>query len=392
MAAREMTVGLNAARAGSGPEAVARPLIVCGEQLLLDDLLRLAAAAGADATVAADAESARSAWARAPLVVVAEDELAGALALRSPRRDAVVVVCRSEPAAGLWRQAVLLGAEQVLALPAAESSLVARFADALESGPAAGSVLCCIGARGGAGASTLSAAVALAAVRTGAGSLLVDLDAAGGGIDLMLGAEEVAGLRWPDIGHAVGRMSMSALRDALPATHGVPTLSIARPAALTAPAAPIPADAVRSVLLAGRRAGCLVCADLPRAVVPASDAALGCADLVLVVVPSEVRAIAAAATLVSVLEAARGRLEVVVRGPAPSGLPAEVIAQSLGLPLAGSVRVEAGLATATESGKLAARIGRGSLGALAGCLVERLVPFPQPGPGPGAGRAARHAA
>src|SRR5204862_1784786 len=46
------------------------PLIVTADRALADDLLRLAAAAGVQPTIAADAGTARSGWASAPLVLV----------------------------------------------------------------------------------------------------------------------------------------------------------------------------------------------------------------------------------------------------------------------------------------------------------------------------------
>ena len=70
-----------------------------------------------------------------------------------------------------------------------------------DGGPAAdpAAVVTVVGGRGGAGATTVSAAMALAAAREGGQVLLLDLDPYGGGIDVALGAEDVPGLRWPDL-------------------------------------------------------------------------------------------------------------------------------------------------------------------------------------------------
>ena len=47
-------------------------------------------------------------------------------------------------------------------------------------------------------------------------------------LDLVLGSETQPGLRWPDLSLAAGRVSYSALRDALPKRHGVTVLSGSR--------------------------------------------------------------------------------------------------------------------------------------------------------------------
>jgi hypothetical protein len=63
---------------------------------------------------------------------------------------------------------------------------------------------------------------------------------------------------------------------------------------------------------------------------------------------------------------------VVVRGPAPSGLTAEVVAESLGLPLAGWLRPEPGLERSLERGDAPAGSGRGPLAALCRSLLDGL--------------------
>jgi hypothetical protein len=65
-------------------------------------------------------------------------------------------------------------------------------------------------------------------------------------------------------------------------------------------------------------------------------------------------------------------LRVVVRGPAPSGLPAEVVAEALGLPLAAEARAEPGLAAALERGDPPSARGRGPLARLSGQLLDDL--------------------
>lgn len=79
-----------------------RPLVVTADPDLLDDLLRLAAAAGVEPQVANDTVAARSAWTTAP-VVLAGDDLSGALIRAAPaRRQGVVLVSRAVDDGEVW--------------------------------------------------------------------------------------------------------------------------------------------------------------------------------------------------------------------------------------------------------------------------------------------------
>ena len=57
-----------------------RPLIVTQDPILLDDLLRLAAAGSVEVTVAAEPWAARSGWSAAPFVLVGADCVAACAA------------------------------------------------------------------------------------------------------------------------------------------------------------------------------------------------------------------------------------------------------------------------------------------------------------------------
>lgn len=91
-----------------------------------------------------------------------------------------------------------------------------------------GAVLAVVGASGGVGASALAAAVAVRAHRAGVDVVLVDADPLGGGLDVVLGAEQQPGIRWPDLGALVGAADGRALLARLPAPDDVPVLSFDR--------------------------------------------------------------------------------------------------------------------------------------------------------------------
>jgi secretion/DNA translocation related CpaE-like protein len=345
-----------------GPAGPGRTLVLSADEELVDDLLRLASAAAVELVVVPEAGAARGTWGGAPLVLVGDDQAAAVIDVGLPRRRGVVVVGRSLDDPGIWQRAVSVGAEQVVFLPEAEGWLVDRLADSADVGATA-LVLCVVGGRGGGGATTLAAALAFAGLRRRMRTLLVDADPLGGGIDLVLGGEDAPGLRWPDLASARGRVAPSALSASLPEVDALTVLSWDRGDLLE-----VGADAISSVLTAGAKAADLVVVDLPRRTDPAAEVALAMADRCFLVLPAELRAIASAGRVASGIASLTQDLRVVVRGPAPSALDAEVVAQALGLPLAGRCRPEPGLASALERGDPPGRT-RGPLATLADALL-----------------------
>jgi len=328
-----------------------RGLVMVSDPDLLDAILRLAAAAGCELHRTVDAAQARRHWTDAPLVLLDEPAAQQCAQAGLPRRGKVVVAVRGEPPPPVWRHAVAVGAEHVIALPEAEAWLVAALTEAMEGRHRGGAVLAVVGGRGGAGASVLAAAAAVTAVRDGEQVLLIDCDPLGGGLDLVLGAEDLGGLRWPEIGLGDGRVPATALHAALPAPAvarrgggELGVLSCDRSTHGPSPAA------VTSVIDAGRRAGETVVCDLPRYPTDAAVAALAAADLAVLVVPADVRSCAAGARVAAVLAEHGATAQLVVRGPAPGGVDAAEVARALGLPLLVVMRPEPGLARALERG------------------------------------------
>ena len=253
----------------------------------------------------------------------------------------------------------------MLKLPAQEHDLVRELADAGETArddDARGAVVAVIGGCGGAGASLLAVALA----QTAGDALLVDVDPWAGGIDLLVGAETAPGVRWPDLALEGGRLTWSAVRDALPRHRGISMLSGTRRGR------ELDSAAVQAVLDAGRRGGATVVCDLPRRLTDAVEIALDTADLVVVVTPCDVRACAATATIVPVLAGINPSIGLVVRGPSPGGLRADEVADIATVPLLTAMKPEPGLPEQLEHGGL--RLGRRSVLAAAARRVLAVLP------------------
>lgn len=187
----------------------------------------------------------------------------------------------------------------------------------------AGRVIAVIGASGGLGTSTLAAAVASAAAHRHEYTTLLDLDDQAGGIDVLLGLEEVAGPRWSGLRLAGGHLDPAALVAALPGWESVGVLS--------ADVAPTPAVLAQTLEVA-RRAGPVVI-DLPRwAADYAAEVLPGC-DLLVLVTGSYVAQIAAARVLAARLDAVPTGLVVCRTGAAR----VEQVGAVVGLPLIGSL-------------------------------------------------------
>ena len=369
----------------------ARPLFVTADPLLQEAVSRIAADADVGIDIARDASAAWGRWRAAPVVLVGDDVAADLARSAVPRRDGVVLIGRDLDDGSVWQRGTALGAQQVLILPDAERWLAGLLADAGgEDGPG-GPIVAVLPGRGGAGASTLAAALAMTATRQNLRATLVDLDPIGGGIDLLFGLEATPGPRWSELAQwRDGRLCGRSLREALPAYGarprptggdlgfrdatggGLPILTRPRTPGAN-PGTPIESETARSVLHALAQAGDLVVVDLPRHLDEAAVEALSVAAVTLLVVPAEIRAAAASAQLASAARLVAGDLRAVVRMPSPGDLAPAEVADVVGLPLAGVIGPDRRMAAAAEHGEPPGTAARGTLAGFCRPFLDELI-------------------
>lgn len=338
------------------------PLFITRDDALLDELLRLAAAAGITPEVAHDGAAALRAWRAAPLVLLGAD-LADELARIQPtRRDGVHLVSWGAVADDLFRVALAVGAENVAELPRSEGWVTETLTDLGDTGRVRGLVVGVVGGSGGAGATTFACALAQSASRS-APAIVVDTDPLGPGTDRILGLEARDGVRWDALCHTTGRLSSRSLREALPRRGALGVLTWRAGAAET-----LQSFAVREALSAAQRGHDTVAVDLPRTVDPVTAEVVARCDRVLVLVVPTVAGVASAARLCSRL-ADPMRLRLVVRG---SGLETRDIARAVGVPVMARMADQRGLAEAIDLGLGPVRSHRGPLGRAAAEVLTRL--------------------
>lgn len=339
-----------------------RPLVITEDPSLLDDLIRIAATAGAQLDVAHVPAHARPYWDRAPVVLIGPDLVDAVVATAPPARDRVLLVTRAPDDPDIWHRCAAVGARAVLNLPTAERRLVEELTDLTEPSPHDGTTLCVVGGSGGVGATVLAGCLALHASNAHRTTLLLDADPRGGGIDSLLGQEEASGSRWGDLVIREGQVSATALRQALPAYGDLSVLSFGRGGSQVAP----PPEVMRTVLEAGRRGFDLTIVDLPRHLDPAAGVALTRATATFVLVSATVRGVLAAAQVIDEVRQHTASLRLVVR---PGAIDGETVAASLALPLAGTLSDQPRLTTLLNRGELPALTPRTSLGRTCATLL-----------------------
>jgi secretion/DNA translocation related CpaE-like protein len=338
------------------------PLFVTRDQSLLDELLRLAAAAGVTPDVAPDGGAALRSWAAAPVVLLGADVAEEMAHLRPARRSRVYVVAWGPVPDEMFRVALAVGAESVTRLSQSDAWLIELLTDLGETEPAAGLVVGVTGGSGGAGATTFACALGQVGARRGR-ALVVDADPLGPGIDRVLGLEDRHGVRWDGLCQTTGRLSARSLREALPRREGLGALTWH-----AGPPGSLQAFAVREVLSAARRGHDLVVVDLPRTADPVVDEIVArCDRLIVVVVPTVAGVASAVRTCARHPDPTTVRL--VLRG---GGVEPHAIARATGIPVLTRMVDQRGLEEAIDLGLGPVRSRRGSLGRAASEVLDQI--------------------
>lgn len=351
------------AQLGSGPPAAESPpvegsLLASADASVVDAVLSASASAGVTCAHVSDVDALVDGWGSASLVLVGDDLAAEVVARDLPQRPGVHLVARSDEACR-WSAPL---AAAVVVLPDVGGWLPGVFASGR---PQSGHVVAVAAGHGGAGASTVAAGVALAAAARGVRVALVDADPIGGGLDLLLGAERVAGWRWPNLLGAQGQLADLAAE--LPVVDGVALLSMPRrgPCEVARPAA----AAVLHGLSAHHE---LVVVDVGRAQGPVATEASRLATSMTVVCRPQVRAAAAVAAQAARWDAPT----LVVRAGRAAEIPPGLLAQHVGLALLGTVPEDARLPRLAQQGRppggLAAPGFARACSRLAGRLMHRV--------------------
>lgn len=334
-------------------DASSVPLLVTDDDVLLADLVRLAAAAGVVPEIARTSAAALQAWSSAALVLVGADRAADLAHCRPPRRARVHVVGHGPLPDLLFRDALAVGAESVAGLPTSETWLVEALTDVGDGAGSSGTTVGVVGGAGGVGTTVFAAALGQVLAEAGS-TLVVDADVLGAGIDRVLGLEHLDGIRWDALMQASGRLSARSLRDALPRRDGLSVLTWPVDRSLT-----LQAFAVREALSAGRRGFATVVVDVPRHPDPVVDEVLARCDHVLLVSTLTVPAVTAAARVARRLPSGPAT-GLVLRGGAAGIAPHEV-SRLLRLPVVATMGDQRRLDEAIDLGVGPLRSGRGTL-------------------------------
>jgi len=343
------------------------PLFVTDDATLLDELQRLAAAAGVTPVLANDEAGALRAWTTAPLVLVGADLALRVANLAPPRRSCVHVVGRGGVADDVFRTALALGAENVAELPRSAGWLTELLTDVGDTAPAGSVTLGVIGGSGGAGATTFACALGQMAARAGS-AVVIDADPLGPGVDRVLGLDGHDGIRWDALCQTTGRFSGRSLRDSLPRRDGLGVLTW-----YPGPQGSLQAFAVRNAVAAAQRGHETVVVDLPRVVDPLVEELVARCQRVFVLTVPTVAGLASAVRLCSRFRNP-APLRLVLRG---DDVRPDAVARLTSVPVAAQMPDQRGLEEAIDLGLGPVRSRRGPLGRTCLGVLADLAPLRQ---------------
>jgi len=277
--------------------------------------------------------------------------VAGGASLGAIERAPVPVVALVDGIAGA-RAALHAGARDLIQWPAESERLAPSIRGAVRAAPVEGSgtLVAVVGARGGAGATTVTALLA-----GSLGALALDLDPVARTLSSL--ADGPAATVTPE---ALTEDAIDALARPLGSGRLLPM----------APADGFSARDAAGLVRAARLASPIVVADLDRAESPGRSAVLAAAGLRLVVVSNDTVSVRGARLLI---ERHPGRWMAVCRPARRLGVPARDLEASVGVPVAAWIARDGALARGMDLGSIGNRaFGRRSVRALARATRDAL--------------------
>ena len=318
------------------------PLFVTRDQSLLDELLRLAAAAGITPDVAPDTGAALRRWPAAPLVLVGADLAAELAAISPARRPGVHVVAWGPVPDELFRATRRpRRRERRRAARPRRPGWSSRSPTSATPQRPAGTVIGVIGGSGGAGATTFACALGQLAARRGPRRR----DRRRPARPRRRPGARPRGPRRRPLGRAVPD-DRPAQRPV--AARGAAAARGPRRRSPGTPGAPgtLQAFAVREALSAAQRGHDFVVVDLPRSTDALVDEVAARCDRLLVVVVPTVAGVASAARICA-RHPDPGRVRLVLRG---GGVESPAIARATRVPVLATMPDQRGLAESIDLG------------------------------------------
>ena len=225
-----------------------------------------------------------------------------------------------------------------------------------------------VGGSGGVGASVLTAAIAVRAAQAGLHPVCLDGDRLGGGLDVTLGVEQEAGVRWPDLAGARGRIDGGELLRRLPSVDDVSVLSFDR-----ARDVQLGAGTIEEVLRALSTAVDLVVVDLPRPDHEVFAALVPAVDAIVLLAGSGICDLAGASAIAEHLIRACPDVWLCLRTSGRGSHFADTVAGALDLPLLAVIREEPSLAVDLLHGIPPGSSSKGALAAAADQVLTQCV-------------------
>ena len=186
-------------------------------------------------------------------------------------------------------------------------------------------------------------------------TLVVDADAWGGGLDLVVGAEDVAGARWCDLRQVSGHLPAGHLDAALPRFGDVSVLSCSRADLQQTADAPVRIDptTMTSVISAGRRSHDHVFVDCSRCPDDLLTSIMASSNAAVLLVGDHVRSTAAAAHRLSWLQGKVAPVAMVF-ATSPRGIPRQDVEHALGVECVADIPHVPSMTSRADEGELPA--------------------------------------